>query len=390
MRLDSIVVAGSDGALAALADRLAGPPSAPALAFAFYGARRDPAAVAGALRSALPGTPFLGGSSCRGVLFPDRRPTPDDIGVVLIHDPAGDYGVGAEPLGDDPAGAAARALDKACAACGCDGALPEAVWLYQPPGFEERVLEGLRRVTGDRCPVIGGSAADDDVSGRWSQIASTPDWRPGEPVVVVAALFPGGAVAASFNCGYAPAGPEGTVTRADGRVIGEIDGWPAAEVFDRWRGVSAPGAPRSLLAESALSPLGVAAGAVQGVARHRLVHPAEARPDGGLAAFAEVAEGETVLLMEGAPEALARRAGAAVADAAALLPEPERFAGALAIFCGGCLMAVGDRLDALAAGFAEGAQGRPALAAFTFGEQGPLGDRCVHANLMVSALAFGG
>lgn len=391
MRISQVIAAEptTAAALAALDCGAASSPDAPSLVIAFFGARHDADAVDGFLRAHYPETPFLGGTSCRGVLSGGRAPSPDDVGLLIIDDAGGDYGVGAAPVAEDAGAAAEAALDAALEACGCVGELPAAVWIYQPPGAEERVLEALSRRLGGRCPIVGGSSADDDVSGRWRQIASA---GVDGPSVVVAVLFPSTPVAASFQSGYAPTAHSGVVTAAEGRVIRAIDGRPAARVYDGWLGgaLGHKFGGGGVLAESALAPLGVAAGAVDGIERHRLIHPACFGEGDVLECFAEVEPGETVVLMEGGGDALARRAGRTLADAAAQLPDPDRFAGALMIYCGGCVMAIGDRLDMLAGDVAAVAGERPVIGAFTFGEQGPMACGAVHGNLMVSALAFGG
>ncbi len=388
MRLACHVARGDD-APARIAAALAARAAPPSLAIVLYGARWPQAAVAEALRGGLGGAPAIGGTSCRGVLSAGGPPDPSDIGLLLIEDERGDYGAGIAPLGGDPAEAAARALEAALEACGCAGELPAAVWVYQPPGSEERVLEGLRGALGDGCPILGGSSADDDVTGGWSQLG--PQAVEG-PAVAVAALFPSSPVAATFQSGYAPTGLGGTVTEAAGRTIRAIDGRPAAEALNGWLegALSASLGGGGVLAETSLTPLGAPMRDIEGVTLHRLIHPARLSAEGWIETFAETPEGTEIALMRGGAEALARRGGLALDDAIGLLPHPDRFAGALMIYCGGCMMAVGDRLDLLADGVARAARGRPVLGAFTFGEQGPMGGACVHGNLMVSALAFEG
>jgi hypothetical protein len=145
----------------------------------------------------------------------------------------------------------------------------------------------------------------------------------------------------------------------------------------------------SILAASALDPIGVPSRTVAGIVQHRLVHPALITDDGHLATFAEVAEGTTVDLMSGSQEGLAARAGRVLDDAVAGLPDEDMFAGALLVYCGGCAMSLGDHMPLLGRSVDRAARGKPVIGVLTFGEQGPLGDQSVHANLMVSAVAFG-
>lgn len=375
-------------ALDHLGQSVAGNGEAPSLAFLFFGARHDAATIMAWAARHLPGVPFIGGTSCRGVLVGGHHPDPGDIALLEIRDADGDYGIGAAALGDNPADAAARALRQALEAAGCPGELPDAVWVYQPPGTEEQVIAGLRSVVGDRCPILGGSAADDDVTGGWQQVASVPVEGPS---VVVAALLPSTPLAATFQSGYAPTGRVGTVTAAKGRRIEAIDGRPAAQVYDAWSDHALSAQLQTggtVLAETSLAPLGIAMREVGGIVQYRLIHPASVTPDHAIEAFAEVEVGATLELMAGSADGLARRAGRVVKDGSAYLPPSADFAGGLVVYCGGCMMAIGDALPTLVEGVDEAVAGKPVLGVFTFGEQGPIGEVCVHGNLMVSALAF--
>ncbi len=399
MRMAQAIAAGADTgeALAALDGALtrarAALGGAPSLAVCLFGARHDAGVIRDFLRTRLAGVPFIGGTSSGGALAGGRAPTPDDVGVLLFSDPEGDFGVGAASLDGDPASAAVAALDSARAACGCEGELPAAIWFYQPPGAEERVIEGLRSLIGDRCPIVGGSAADDDVGGAWREISSADaDAASAAPSVVVAAFYPSTPVAVAFQSGYAPSAHCGVATSVSGRRILTIDDQPAARVYDRWRDGALGGklGGGGVLAETSLAPLGVALRDVEGVAQHRLIHPAAFAADDAIEAFAEVPQGAVLTMMEGGVDALARRAARTLSDAVAALPDPDAFAGALLIYCGGCKMAIGERIDLLTAEVAQAARGKPVLGAFTFGEQGPLAGVCAHGNLMVSAMAFEG
>lgn len=358
------------------------------LAFVFFGAGHDAAAIRAWAAQSLPGVPFIGGTSCRGVLANGHHPDPSDIGLLLVHDAEGDFGTGAAGLGDAPEAAAVRALSDALAAAGCSGELPAALWVFQTPGQEERVIAGLRSVVGDRCAILGGSAADDTVSGDWAVISNAAVEGPS---VAVAALFPGRPLGLTFQSGYAPSGRTGVVTAAQGRRIDAIDGRPAADVYDEWTGHAATdrlARVGNVLAAASLTPLGVPLRKVAGIVQHRLIHPAAISETRAIEAFAEVEVGAVVELMTGSADRLARRAGRALRDATGELPADAPFAGALLVYCGGCMMAIGDALSELVEGVGRAALGRPVLGIFTFGEQGPIGQTCVHANLTVSAMVF--
>lgn len=363
---------------------------APQLLFAFYGEQHDDGVILERLSDALPDVPLIGGTSSGGIIAVGHTPAPTDLALLAIYDTVGDYGVGSANIDDDPRAAGRKAIEAALKSCDCEGIVPALVWVFQPPGAEEQVLAGIQDIVADRCPIVGGSAGDDTVAGRWRQLSNAGI---SATQVCVAVLFPGDPLSSVFQSGYAPAGQVGTVTESHGRTIVSIDGKPAGEVYDAWRGGGMREAQThdgSILGASALAPLGIPTRSVAGIVQHRLVHPARINDDGSLETFAEVQPGQKIELMSGSPESLASRAGRVLKDAVAMLPASDAFSGGLLIYCGGCAMSLGDRMTSMTHAVEEAACGRPVIGAFTFGEQGVLGDASVHGNLMVSAVAFGG
>lgn len=388
-------------ALCAEVERSAGRPD---FMFVFYGCDHDSAALHGALAERFPDTAILGGTSCAGVMTDARLWDPATVGALAISDPDGDYGVAAARLGDDPAGAAEATLHRALTAAGCAGEVPELIWIFQAPGREEDVIEGLRRVVGDSCPIIGGSSADNTVEGNWMQIGPEGAMADG---LIVGVLFTSGGIGLSFQGGYEPAGPCGVVTRVgfsqngdsgiatktSGREILEIDGEPAAATYNRWIGgtiadkVAGGG---NILADTTMSPLAVDAGEIEGIPHYLLIHPDSVLPNGALTTFATIDEGAKIYSMRGDRGRLVERAGRVASDAAARLPGgPQSLAGGLIVYCAGCMLAVGEDMARVADIVRDSFDGAPFLGCFTFGEQGALVDRNVHGNLMISAIAFG-
>jgi len=359
--------------------------------FAFYGCCHDGGAIGDFLRSQFPGAALIGGSSSGGVMDRDGVHGANSVGVFTLQDLDGDYGAAAAPLGDDPASAAEAALHAALAQADCVGELPALIWVYQAPGQEEGVLDGLRRVVGDRCPVIGGSSADDAVAGDWSQLG--PDGRVVDSVVV-AVLFPSTAVSFAFQGGYEPSGQTGRVTRVDatssGRTILEIDGEPAARVYDRWAGDAIRDKLEdggSILAQTTMAPLAVATGLVDGLDQYLLIHPESVDTSGALSTFASVEEGVQLLAMRGNAEQLVERAGRVMKQAVDRLDEAAP-AGALMVYCAGCRMAVAERVHDVPGQVRDALGDAPLIGCFTFGEQGVLAGRSVHGNLMISSIVF--
>lgn len=366
------------------------------------------------LEAAFPRAALIGATSCRGVMT-HQGLSGFGAGALAIwglSDPAGAYGAACRPLTDDedPADSAVAALEAALAQADRDGELPDAVWLQATPGDEDRIVAALSRHLGDGAPILGGSAADEEIAGRWRVFSRGCG---GESCVGVAVLFPSTPVSTTFQSGFAPTDLSGVVTAAEGRRILEIDGRPAAEVFDAWTGGLISGVRRlgggGVLAETALAPIGVEVGRMRGRAAdaalgapyYRLIHPERVTAEDGLATFAEVAVGERVRLMCGSQSSLIARAGIVAEDAmdwGGL--SADQVAGALGVYCAGCMLSLesGDAAERPArkrpieqarVGLADALGGAPFLTAFTFGEQGCfLGGENRHGNLMVSQLIF--
>ncbi|MCO8145912.1 FIST C-terminal domain-containing protein [Rhodovulum tesquicola] len=335
------------------------------------------------------GMMLMGGTSCSGAL------TADGVcaGVLFaIDDGEGSYGTALRPFDDDPSAAAEAATRAAIDNAGRTGERPDLVWIYGTPGEEERVLSGIERVVGPDTPIAGGSAADNSVAGGWSVFA---EGRCAGRAVAIGVLYPSGEVSLAYHNGYAPTERSGIVTRVEGRRVAEIDARPAAEVYSAWTGGAVctdteGGQTRSILGESTFWPLGRETHRIAGVPYFILAHPAAVDGEGGLHLFADVAAGERLTQMTGSAGALIERAGrvARIACEAGRM-QPAGIAGALIVYCGGCMLGVHDRLDDLTNGVCEALPAVPFAGVFTFGEQGPIlnsGNR--HGNLMVSCILF--
>jgi len=406
VRVESIAGTGEDAALALAQFRalLAETTVEPSFAYLFYSSDHDDADVFAAFAGRFPGVPLVGGTSCSGVMSDRGLAGSASIGVLLIEDPDGEYGSASAAFGSDPASAAERALHDALARAGCPGELPELIWIYQAPGQEEAVIEGLRRVVGDRCPIIGGSAADQTVAGDWRQMG------PGGPLtdgLAVGVLFSSGGIGFAFQGGYEPTGSSGVITRigfdptgasgiateTQGRHIVQIDGRPAAEVYNEWTGGTLSDRldlGGSILAQTTLCPIGLDSEQSGEVPHYLLVHPSEVTQDRGLKTFATVAEGSRIYAMKGERRRLVERAGRVAATARDTLAQAgSEVAGGLVVYCGGCRMAVGDEMSGVVAEVARSFGPVPFLGCFTFGEQGSVLQRNVHGNLMISAVVFG-
>ncbi|WDR03056.1 FIST N-terminal domain-containing protein [Devosia algicola] len=406
VRLNSVMVSANttEMAIAELANKLGDTDVTPNFVYAFYGCAHDDNQVLAFLKQRFPGAALLGGTSCSGVMTQAGLGGAESVGLLMIEDAEGSYGSSIVELGDDPAAAAETALLAALEAADCPNELPELVWVYQAPGQEEAVIAGLRRIVGDRCPVIGGSSADDTVAGNWRQLGPDRIMTNG---LVVGVLFSSGGIGFAFQGGYEPSGQSGIVTRigfdtdgksgivteSRGRHILAIDNQPAAQTYNNWIGGGlterlAEGG--NILADTTMFPLGIDSGNINEVSHYLLVHPDAITPEGGLSTFAEVEEGTRIYSMRGEKRRLVDRAGRVASMAAASLPDGiDSLAGGVVVYCGGCMLAVGDGMSEVSKTVAESFSDTPFLGCFTFGEQGLILGKNVHGNLMISAIAFG-
>ena len=247
--LQSFAVTGDTTAqaIANLAHAVGEAPTGAHFVCVFYDAEHEDDAIFDFLRARFERAAILGGTSCNGVMSQNGLAGSRSIGLLVLDDPLGNYGTAATQLHGDAADCAERTLHAALENADCAGELPELIWVYQTPGQEEAVIEGLRRVVGDRCPIIGGSSADNDVGGQWRQMGPDGVIHDG---LVVGVLFSSGGIGFAFQGGYEPSGESGIVTRIGydpvgdsgvvtqscGRQIISIDGEPAAEVYNRWIG----------------------------------------------------------------------------------------------------------------------------------------------------------
>ena len=97
---------------------------------------------------------------------------------------------------------------------------------------------------------------------------------------------------------------------------------------------------------------------------YTLLHPSRVTERGGLEFFAvPPGPGEELVCMASSKEELAGLSAGVAAGRGDVQ-------GALAIYCGGCALHVGDGLDAVGANLATLFDGRPVMGMCTYGEQG--------------------
>lgn len=267
------------------------------------------------------------------------------------------------------------------------GGPPDMLLMHATPGCEETLLEGLQSRF-PATPVFGGSAADDTVSGDWFVFHGGRATQNG-------AVFLGfrspRRISGGFVSGYLPSEHRGVVTRAEGRVIHEIDRKPAAEVYNQWtNGAIATklGTGGRILTETNLLPLARNVTHSTVMPRRVLVHPESViAKTGSLALFSRFQVGEEALLMTSTASGLLPRMRRATERAVEGNIRPR---GALLVYCGGCLTTTPNEGSAIGEHFRSVAGDVPFIGISTFGEQGNFFSRgpSYHGNLMCSAVVF--
>lgn len=357
------------------------------------------------VRSRTPGVALHGGTSCMGAMTQDGAVTANNSGLAFmgIVDPEGSYGVGIVSVDDSPEKAAEEAVTTALKHADRPGEVPAMVWLTAVPGCEEAVLRGIANVIGEDVPVAGGSSADNSINGEWKQFGNDAVYSNG---IVVTVLFPSTEVMFAFHSGYEPTKAKGVITKTGGyeatnnkgvatrvgqRTLHEIDGRPAAEVYNEWLS----GALSEVLEKggnifqlTTLFPLGRIAGHIGDIPYYQLAHPETVTPDGALTLFSDINKGDEVVLMHGTVDSLISRAGrVALSALETAQADSTEVAGALVVYCAGCMLTVQERLDEVVESFQKALPGTPFLGTFTFGEQGCfLNGENRHGNLMISVL----
>ncbi len=339
--------------------------------------------------------PIMAGSSCLGALAIQQRTdaqlqTQAQAGLVLwaLQDVHGSYGVGYCEQGDAPRQAAQQALEMALQQSGRDCESPALLWCVLPPGEEEQILQGFADIVGPNVPVLGGSSADNDVSGQWQQFNQQCC---GHQLIQVAVFFPSAGLGLSFSSGYQPSGQQVKATQVQQRQLLELDGIAAAQRFNQLTGGSIQSQLQggNVLALTTLHPLGRRIADDAGTEEFLLSHPDAVTHDGGLSLFSEVEQGETLELMTGSIEGLVQRGERVLQNAIAMLPSGQQPMGALMIYCAGCMLTIGDQVQAMARHMAASTD-IPIMGLYTFGEQGCFVDgQSRHGNLMISAVVFG-
>ena len=376
----------------------------------------DGALVEKILDDLLPGVPYVGSTSCRGVMsergWQSNEEHTFSLGLLGIKDDEGYYAVASSSIGADQnpfelaVQATKRLLERGTLAAASKGqdpppplVAPSFVWCSIGPGNEEMVLEGIRSVVGS-CPIFGGSSADNKVEGNWYQLCSEDQRCTKLNGFSIGIAYSSMVCEQCFFSCYTPTSFRGIVTKGAGRHIYEIDGERAVDVYNRWTGgevqkhldrLNGASDQLNVLGLTTLFPLGKKIGVEnQGESLFQIIHPSNVNNNGSFDTFANVNQGDEIFCMAGTKEnlksSISKCSQQLLRDSSVALNE---VIGALVVFCGGCMLQIEEEMDIPCKKLSSHLGGSPFLGCHTFGEVGRFADgQVAHGNLMFSVLLF--
>ncbi len=345
--------------------------------------------------SLLPGVQVYGGTSCLAVQTKEGFHVGEkgSLALLAVASKNISFGVGGVSIDDFTS---AREAGKAAIQAAIDAAgekgVPKIVLMTGSVGHEEELLAGIEEVIGKDVPVLGGSAGDNTITGEWKQFANGNVYSNG---ISLTAIYTDLKVGWAYEAGYLRSENRGTITRAEGRIIYEIDNRPAAEVYNEWTGSTVVAEELetggSILSDASYYPLAKII-KNEGEEYTLSIHPLSINAtDHSLEVFANVEEGDEVLLMHGDWELLLNRA--LTTPTKALESEnlsKEDVSFGIYTHCAGSMLAIPEDERPKMPVLVKTAIGdAPFIGTFTFGEQGHIqGVGNLHGNLVNSMIVF--
>ncbi len=335
--------------------------------------------------------PIIGCTSTEGIIVPDGYITSDDgfAGMLSINDPNMIVGVGCHEAGRD-----ARAIGRKVAIAAVEDAqttrAPAYFYMVASPKEEEEYLMGIQDVIG-RVPMFGGSAADDDLSGKWKIICNDKVFSDG---VAVAFFYTDNEIVTSFTGQYKETNNIGLITEVkNNRTLVSIDGISALKKYAHWINVSPNDLKgKNLLVASVTKPLGIKdpLGNLT-VIRHPMFGNdmgTKTTADDTITLGNKVVEGTAIIQLEATQQELIQSTGETIKDLKRkIYTEPASY---ILIHCGGRKLGIGDKIDEVHKQLLKETRGVPFITTFTFGEYGyDEHSANICGGLMLSFTAFG-
>ena len=271
------------------------------------------------------------------------------------------------------------------------GKLPDTVLFHPTPGFEEKMLEGINKVFEYKVPIYGGSAADNDISGKW--FIFNQDKIINEGFVLIGFSTKNKNYGA-FLSGYLPTSSKGIVTKVSDRTVFEIDNKPAVEVYNKWADNVIFNKMISggfILSDTTLKPIGKIISTDYNIPQYLISHPYNLLPNRkGISFFTDFSVGDEVNLMFGSKFALLKRVEQTLLKALGT-NKKDKLTGGILIYCAGCVGVIEEQVSEVSKSFVKTVGNIPFIGAATFGEQGCLPgtkEFNLHGNLMCCSILF--
>ncbi len=311
--------------------------------------------------------PFIGCTSSAAIVVPEKGYIDHAGGYSGMLSFEGDdliVGVAGSVRNEEPREVGKRIAREAIKNAGVSK-IPSYFCMIASPKEEEEYLKGIQDVIG-RVPMFGGSAADNEVAGKWSILCNDQVFDDG---CAVAFFFANNEVCNVYTGDYEETTNVGVITKVDGkRKLVEIDGVPALKKYAKWTGKTLKSLKGSnLLVETITAPLGVkdVLGDVTAVR-----HPMNGNDDLSMDIGANLEVGTAVIQLKGSVDQLISSAKRAVEEVnRRMKKEPVAY---YFIYCGGRRLgcALEKREKELYDAIKDVVGNRPFLMGFTFGEYG--------------------
>ena len=292
--------------------------------------------------------------------------------------------------GDDAESAAKKAATELVA--GFDGDDVAAICVMSTPGSEEAVLRGLSAVVGNSVPIFGGSAADEDVSGKWRVFEGDEVHLNGIALFGIRANA-GVRVGAHLASPYVPTDVVSTVTKTLGRTLVTLNEKPAADVLYEQVGAALEEAYEK--GGPILAPMSTRPYAIHREGQEIPVHIAGInQPGGTVDLFVDAKEGDKLVAMSNVNNVSSvKAAGDGIRESYAKACANggiDNAVAALMVYCGGLGIAVGEGIERNCVIDLQRIEGVPrSTVGFTaFGEQGPKDGVNMHGNLSIGMMVL--
>jgi hypothetical protein len=352
-------------------------PLGPQLALVFGSSWFDQTRLVRGVRSVLGSTALIGGSTAGEIV--SEGPLTHSCAVLLISSVTLVWGVGVgEGIHADPRKAGQQAAFEAVKGLAESQRIG---FLFFGDGLATSyadVVRGVQEVLGTSSLVVGGLAGDDLRFSRTYQYVN-------HHVVsdaVVGVVFGGlGKIGFGIQHGFAPIGKPRHITRAHANILVELDGHPAASVYEEYFGPELVQQMRheGLTRQGSAYPLGIQCEAAD---QWLLRNVVSFQDDGSLACSGEILEGSWLQLMIGSREFALEAARRAAQDAL----KPLNHVAAVIVFDSVArrkLLGQQHAVAEVAALRQVVGPSTPLVGCYTYGEQAPLGTASVFGRTVV-------